>query len=61
MEFDWSLLRGLSPTVIGADAPRSTLRKLAWCLIKAGCPLVCVIYEDLLAANVVQVNFFRNN
>ena len=59
-DFDWTLLKGLSPTVIGDDAPRSTLRKLAWCLLRAGCPLVCVIYRDLIAENILRVNFFRN-
>jgi hypothetical protein len=74
--FDWSFMRGLQPTIVGADADHATLRKLAWVLLKAGCPLVALAYEDLVASatrtaadpikyydrgNVIRVMFFRND
>ena len=58
--FDWSFMRGLAPTIIGDDAPVTTLRKLAWCLLRAGCPLVCLLYKDVQCDNVVRCLFFRH-
>jgi len=59
-DYDWSFMRGLASTIIGDDAPRSTLRKLAWCLLSAGCPLVCLLYKDMLHGKVIHCMFFRH-
>jgi hypothetical protein len=73
--FDWSFMRGLQPFIVGDDCPHTTLRKLAWCLLRAGCPMVALAYEDLVASairtaaepikyydrgNVIRVMFIRN-
>jgi hypothetical protein len=74
VDFDWSFMRGLEPTIIGADGDHTTLKKLAWVLLRAGCPLVALTHEDLIASaarlaedpikyydrgNVIRVIFFR--
>jgi hypothetical protein len=75
--FDWDFMRGLQPTIVGADGNHTTLKKLAWVLLRAGCPLVALFYEDLQASalrnaakpveahyrrgNVIRTMFFRND
>lgn len=70
--FDWTFMRGLEPTIVGDDCPMPILEKLAWCLLRVGCPLVCLGYDDAEATaarpldervargTVVRLRFFRH-
>lgn len=45
-DFDWSCFRGQEPTIIGGTSELPRLRRLCWLLMRAGAPLICLLWRE---------------